>query len=60
MQPSRASSAFSSASWRVCPQVWQPGNAGTDASQLPSSSLVKTTAYLTVVATYPYRSTRKR
>jgi len=47
MQPSRASCAFSSASWRVRPQVWQPGKAGTDASQFPSSSLLKTTAYLT-------------
>jgi hypothetical protein len=27
--------------------VWQPGKAGTDANQFPSSSLLKTTAYLT-------------
>jgi len=47
MQPSRASCAFSSASWRVRPQEWQPGKAGTDANQFPSSSLLKTTAYLT-------------
>jgi hypothetical protein len=47
MQPSRASCAFSNASWRVRPQVWQPGKAGTDANQFPSSSLLKTTAYLT-------------
>jgi len=49
MQPSSASCAFSSASSRVWPHVWQPGNAGTDASQFPSSSLLNTTAYLTGV-----------
>ena len=49
--PSRASRALASASYLLWPQVWPPGIAGTEASQLPSSSCRSTTLYR-IIETY--------